>query len=171
MAPRLLFALGVVLFVAALAPLASGRDAARTRKLPFRTIVHTSHSEYGEYGPPRVVLATTRAQLLSRVGPLAAADQPRVAGVDLRRYVVVGAFGGGTPACCAQLTVKRVSITGRQLCVVALSVPPGTAGQPSEGYHIVAVRRPLLMPAPKRWRLLRPDGSTIRASRSSRACR
>jgi hypothetical protein len=170
MAPRIVLVLGVIVVVAPVAPTASG-GATLARTLPFRTVVRTSHAEYGEYGPPRVVVAMTRQQLLSRVGPLAAADQPRVARVNLRRYGVVGVFGGRTESCCARLVVRRLRLIGRQLCVTAASIPPADGGPPSEGYHVVTIRRTLLTPTPRRWRLLNLDGTSIRASRGARPCR
>jgi hypothetical protein len=157
--------------VAALVWSAAAAGASTRRALPYRTLAHDVYIGASEAGRPHVAIAVTRAQLLGRIGPLQEPDVHRVRKANVRRFAVVGAFGGVDMTCCGRVTIRRMWTTGRQLCVVADRLPAGNTGLPSQPYQVVTVRRALLGKSPPRaWRLIRPDGSTLAGSRGSRRC-
>lgn len=172
--PRLTALLVGLALAAGLGAVSSGAaapGAPAPRNLPFRTIARATFVGESEAGRPRVAIAATRAQVLSRIGPVEHGDLARVRRTDVRRFVVVGVFGGVDWTCCGQLTIRRLSARAGQLCVVAVRRPAGDGGAPSQPYQVVAVRRTLLrLPLPRAWRLVRPDGRTIAASRGARRC-
>jgi hypothetical protein len=153
------------------AGIASASPASPSKLLRYRTLARGTFVGNAEAESPHVVVATTRKQLLARVGPLEDNDAARVERADLRRSVVVGVFGGVDPGCCGQLTLRRLWRTGGQLCVVALSIHAGDTPPPSQPYHVVTVRRTALgKPVPRIWRLVATNGKTIAASRRARRC-